>query len=189
MLQSKRASSQFRTRFVIVGLRHRQMLGALRHAHLADRPTPACAIMMHGQCTSPKIYPTAAMVFDESDMESLDRISADHLQAAQTATLRQRVMEQNAALNDMSVEQFMCATDSMPCRYFKYTYPQEDAFDETLASRNQDRIEQDYMQAVRTATATLNSLEAKAASAGQTVDEYMCKHGLLTDTHLAPWAR
>jgi len=159
------------------------------HAHLADRPTPACAIMMHGQCTSPKIYPTAAMVFDESDMESLDRISADHLQAAQTATLRQRVMEQNAALNDMSVEQFMCATDSMPCRYFKYTYPQEDAFDETLASRNQDRIEQDYMQAVRTATATLNSLEAKAASAGQTVDEYMCEHGLLTDTHLAPWAR
>ena len=145
--------------------------------------------MMHGQCTSPKIYPTAAMVFDESDMEILDRISADHLQAAQTATLRQRVMEQNAALNDMSVEQFMCATDSMPCRYFKYTYPQEGAFHETLASRNQDRIEQDYMQAVRTATATLNSLEAKAASAGQTVDEYMCEHGLLTDTHLAPWAR
>ena len=145
--------------------------------------------MMHGQCTSPKIYPTAAMVFDESDMEILDRISADHLQAAQTATLRQRVMEQNAALNDMSVEQFMCATDSMPCRYFKYTYPQEDAFNETLASRNQDRIEQDYMQAARTATATLISLEAKAAAAGQTVDEYMCEQGLLTDTHLAPWAR
>ena len=61
------------------------IVGALRHAHPADRPPPACALKMHGQCTSPKIYPTAAMVFDESDMESLDRISIHVMNAASRA--------------------------------------------------------------------------------------------------------
>ena len=134
--------------------------------------------MMDGQCASPTLYPTAApaFLFDETDVESIDRVSSDHLQAARTATLRQHCMEQNAALNDMSVEDYMRLTDSMPVTDYKKR--------PTL-----DPIDDDYMQAARIATEALNSLEAEAAAAELTVDEYMTAKGMLTDSHLAPWAR
>ena len=50
-------------------------------------------------------------------------------------------------------------------------------------------MEADYMRANAIATNNQRALEKAAASNGLTVEEYMAKNNLLTDTHLAPWAR
>ena len=52
-----------------------------------------------------------------------------------------------------------------------------------------DPMEADYMRANAIATNNQRALEKFAASNGLTVEEYMAKNNLLTDTHLAPWAR
>jgi hypothetical protein len=52
-----------------------------------------------------------------------------------------------------------------------------------------DPMEADYMRANAIATNNQRALEKAAASNGLTVEEYMAKNNLLTDTHLAPWAR
>merc|ERR1719174_2603733 len=52
-----------------------------------------------------------------------------------------------------------------------------------------DPMEADYMRANAIATNKQRELEKTAAADGLTVEEYMEQNNLLTDTHLAPWAR
>ena len=52
-----------------------------------------------------------------------------------------------------------------------------------------DEKEMDYMRAAAIATNNQRALERAAAALGMEVEEYMESNDMLTDTHLAPWAR
>lgn len=93
-----------------------------------------------------------------------------------TATLRQLCIQENARLTGMPVEDYMRAVDIMPCTDF-------------VDRPDLDPVDAEYMHAAQSATAKQRELEAMSAEAGLSVEEYMAEHGMLTDTHLAPWAR
>lgn len=50
-------------------------------------------------------------------------------------------------------------------------------------------MELDYLRANAIATNKQRALEREAKALGQPVEDLMDEKGLLTDTHLAPWAR
>ena len=52
-----------------------------------------------------------------------------------------------------------------------------------------DEKEMDYMRASAIATNKQRAMERAAAALGMNVEEYMESNHMLTDTHLAPWAR
>ena len=52
-----------------------------------------------------------------------------------------------------------------------------------------DEMEMDYMRAVARATNSQRDLERNAKGLGMTVEDFLDSEGLLTDTHLTPWAR
>ena len=52
-----------------------------------------------------------------------------------------------------------------------------------------DPMELDYMRANAIATNKQRALERDAKGLGQSVEDLMDARGLLTDTHLTPWAR
>ena len=129
---------------------------------------------------SPALHATlSAFDFDPAETYSLDKremIGLDHLQAARTATLRERVLEINAGLNDMSVVDYLKLSSAVPCAEYRARPPF-------------DIRDDDHMRAATHATTKQRALEAAAKASGQSVEEYMEEHLMLTDTHLAPWAR
>lgn len=130
---------------------------------------------------SPKLRSTPGVwcpspAFDPKENER-QRIANDHMQAARTATLRQRCMEENAVLSGLTVEQYMRMTNTLPCTDF--------------AERPalMDPIEADHHFAALQATMAQREIEAKAQAVSLTVEEYMEENEMLTDAHLTPWAR
>ena len=127
--------------------------------------------------SSPSIRATAGSTAPDLDLRM--RLDRDYTAAARIATRNQQMVEDAAAQAGMSVEDYMRETGTMPCADYK-SRPIEIP---------EDPMEMDYMRASAIATNKQRALEKSARALGQTPDEYMEKNGMLTDTHLAPWAR
>jgi len=142
---------------------------------------------MAGQVSSPTLKATSGGAFLDNDLfdpeweqfEMRERVRKDHDQAANRATYRQWKEEKAASALGMSVEEHMRLRGTLPGMDYK-SRPIEIPTDEMAMS---------YMRANAIACNNQRRLEKTATQNGMTVEDYMDSKGMLTDTHLTPWAR